>query len=569
MATLPIRELGGVGIVSDSNPYDLPTNAFSNGNNVIFDEGRVQRAPVFKQIYPAIRSSKAWSTFTTSYNTETNTYESAEGDLINNSRFVGSYATANGQSAIIVADSTGEVRGYPGGVLTNFTPGGGLITNEEPWAATNISGLSVLSRKGMIPYARNLLTDSTYKLMSLGNWSSSDSCAVVRSYNDFLIAMNVTKGTTEYPTMVKWSDIVPYGAAVSAIDWDVSSTTNSAGENVLGELTSPLVDGAVLGTQFILYSANQVWAMEYTGSSLVFNFRRLFPTGGIINVNCVSEVEGKHYVFGVDDIYVHDGQTKKSIADTRVKRRIFRSLDTSKVKRFFVVHDSIVNLIYFCYVTKESEVGFPGTSYCNQAAVYNYRSDTWSFMDLPNIVGGSEATVDQVAGQYENVLNTYDSYNTSFLSFDAASAKMPVMLGSTDTNNTLTESRVYAVDLPTSGLISKPISMETFKPAFVAREGLDLDELKQDLRGYKQIRTIVPQAQFDGSDGTFTFQIGAADLPGGAITYSTTYTFDPKTDYKIDTKVAGRYLAYKITTNYMENFRISGFDTDIIATSKR
>ena len=38
---------------------------------------------------------------------------------------------------------------------------------------------------------------------------------------------------------------------------------------------------------------------------------------GLINENCVVEVEGKHYCFGRDDIIVHDGTTKQSIADER------------------------------------------------------------------------------------------------------------------------------------------------------------------------------------------------------------------------------------------------------------
>ena len=572
MATLPIRQLGGAGIVTDTNPYDLPINAFSDGNNVIFDEARISRAPVFKQLFPAIKSFKEWNEFGTDTwaSAPDLSFESAEGEDTDASRFVGSYADPSFGETVFVADRDGTVRAYPEGELQIVTPPAAtLVDNEETWTSTQVAGISVLGRKDMVPYARNLGSDATYKEMSDSNWPDNCTAAVMRSYNDFLIALNVTKGASTFPTMVKWSDIVPYGSAVAAIDWDETSTTNSAGENVLGELKNPLKDGLTLGTQFILYSTDQVWIMEYTGSSLVFNFRRLFPTGGIINTNCVTEVEGKHFVFGTDDIYVHDGSTKKSIADGRVRRRIYKTLDINKINRCFVLHDSIANLIYCCYNSRQNEVNFPATTFCNKAAIYNYRADTWSFMDTPNAVGGAEASVTLNKTSYPTVNDTYQSYNTDYVSFETSSPKVPIMLGITDNVNGLTESRVYATDLPTVGVVNLPASVETFKPAYVERAGIDLDEIQATLRGYKTITSIFPQAEFEVTDGSFFWQLGATDLPGGAIVYQTNYNYSPNTEYRIDSKVAGRYLAYRISTNNIENFRISGFDAEVIVKSRR
>jgi hypothetical protein len=190
-------------------------------------------------------------------------------------------------------------------------------------------------------------------------------------------------------------------------------------------------------------------------------------------------------------------------------------------------------------------------------------------MDLPNIIGGAEAQVNLNKTLYPDVTDTYENYNTDYVSFETSTPKIPIMLGITDVTNGLTESRIYAIDLPTVGAVNLPAALETFKPSWVAREGIDLDEQQAGLRGYKQIRSVVPQAQFEVTDGQFLWQLGATDLPGGAIVYSTNYMYSPDTEYKIDTKVSGRYLAYKISTSDIENFRISGFDADIIVTSRR
>jgi hypothetical protein len=571
MSILPIRELGKVGVVPDSNPYNIPLNGFSKANNVIFREGNITRAPVFKQAFPAIRSGKSWDSFDTDTwdGAVGLTYEAAEGGNVDTSRFVGSYADASNGESVLVADNDGTVRAYPGGEVQIVTPGVTLVTNEEPWVHSQTSGVSFLSRPGMVPYARNLLSDSTYLSLGSSNWGTDTSCSVIRSYNDFAVALNVVKGSTAYPTMVKWSNPIEYGSTVASLDWDATSTTNNAGENVIGEMTSPIIDGYKLGTQFIIYSKDQVWIMEYTGSSLVFNFRKLFQTGGVVNANCVVEVEGKHFVFGVDDLYVHDGMTKKSIADNRVRRAIFKNMDINKAKRFYVVHDPIGSFVYFCYYTKENEVGFPETTFCNRAAIYNYREDNWSFMDLPNTVGGATARLTQSSALYGSLEGSYNEYNTAYLSFDSSYPQVPMMLGITDNSNGLTESRVYAMDLPMLGVVSLPISQETLKDAVVAREGIDLDEVQAGLRGYKYINSVVPQSEFELSTGSFKWEIGSTDLPNGPVSYTTTYDFKPNEDYIINSRAFGRYLAYRVTVTDTNVFRFSGFDADVRSFNRR
>lgn len=568
MPTLPLRQLGAVGVITDANPYDLPPNAFSNCNNVIFDEKRVQRSPVFKKVFSSVRSTTSYDAAVGSIDSQTATYESAEGAPTDAVRFVASYQDPSSGEIVIICDNDGTVRTYPNGLMQFATPGTGLVTSDEPWSHTQVAGMSVLGRKGMTPYIRNIKTSPNYTLLG-GDWPSGDTAVVARSFLDFIILMNVTKAGVEYPTMVKWSNPVEYAAAISTINWDPSNTAYVAGENVLGELKTAIRDGGVLGNVFIIYAQDQVWLMEYTGSSFVFNFRRLFPTGGIINTNCFVEVEGKHFVFGENDIYVHDGASKKSIADGRVRRRVFQTIDRTKQKGFFVLHDSVSNLIYFCYTTKLDEISYKNTKFCNRAAVYNYIEDTWSFMDLPNIVGGSEANISLVQNLYSTLNTDYELLNTSYVSFEGATPKLSIMLGATDNANGLTESRIYAVDLPTAGLVNLPITEETLKESYVERVGIDLDENGTATRNYKIVTSIIPQASVDSTESSFRWQVGASDLPNGNPTWYSDKIFYPESDYKMDMRVAGRYLAYKVSTTDIENFRLSGFDAEVKQISRR
>ena len=74
--------------------------------------------------------------------------------------------------------------------------------------------------------------------------------------------------------------------------------------------------------------------MEFVGGQFIMNFRKLFTDAGLINQNCVVEVEGKHYCFGPADLFVHDGTTKQSICDERTKNFIYSGLN-NQIQRLF------------------------------------------------------------------------------------------------------------------------------------------------------------------------------------------------------------------------------------------
>jgi hypothetical protein len=311
--------------------------------------------------------------------------------------------------------------------------------------------------------------------------------------------------------------------------------------------------------------------MDFRGDSAVFGFRRLPFDGGIINTNCVVEVEGKHFVFGENDIYMHDGISKQSISDGRVRRTIFNTMDRTRQTSCFVVHDSVANLIHFCYPTLQDEAAFVNADFCNQSATYNYKNDTWSFMDLPNIIGGAECNVTLLKTSFPDVTSTYELFNTSYTSFVGITPKLPILLSVADQNAGVTDTRIFALDLPTAGLVNLPANEEVLKPAYVERVGLDMDDagLPTTLRGYKLIQSIVPQCSFDDSTGVFTFEVGSSDLPRQAAVYRSKQSYNPAEEYKLDMMVAGRYLAYKVSTASISNFQFSGMDLDLKTLSRR
>ena len=82
---------------------------------------------------------------------------------------------------------------------------------------------------------------------------------------------------------------------------------------------------------------------------------------------------------------------------------------------------------------------------------------------------------------------------------------------------------------------------------------------------------MLPQIATNNSSNTnITVEFGASDIPNNTPTYTTTATFDIASDYKIDSRAAGRYLSYKVSlgSSDYKDFELSGFDLDVTTTGR-
>jgi hypothetical protein len=83
------------------------------------------------------------------------------------------------------------------------------------------------------------------------------------------------------------------------------------------------------------------------------------------------------------------------------------------------------------------------------------------------------------------------------------------------------------------------------------------------------ITKIFPQITTPATEHEFTFTFGAADLAPDAPAYGSSVTFNNSTDHKLDTRIAGRYLSYKVETPTIKDFTLSGMDINIVTTGRR
>jgi hypothetical protein len=544
MPVIPTRDLGAVGIIKDNSPTVIPPNAFSDGINVRFTERKVSRAPVFRTYFDALSGTvPVWchSLFKT-----------------------------GGYDSIVYATDVGRLFSVANAILTDVTEPG-HVANADPRAYTGcvLSSCLYANRPDGVP---RVLTPGSPNFVNLPAWDATWRAVSLRSYKSFLIALNVTKGVTQYPNLVKWSDVASNNAAPTT--WDELDTTHLAGENPLSQARTPIVDGGPLGDNFIIYTHDEVWKMNEVGGQFIFDFQRLpFDNAGLINQNCWIEIDGKHYAWSDSDIYVHDGAGKQSIMEQRNRETFFRELNQSRSASFFVAHDRYHTEILFCCVSGASSVAIKNpTGYCNYAAVYNYRYDTWSFRDLPNASFATEANANTVY-TYANVPSTltYANVGGSYLDQEDSFSRFGMFTIVVDAANGVTISKISALDLADWGKLALPLDTDpgVLTPAWVERTGLDLDVQGADLRSYKQARSIMPLARVPSTGITFDVQFGQHDMTGGTVTWGPVMPFDPSNQYKLDTRISGRFLATRFTMPDAHDFELAGHDLDIVITGRR
>lgn len=566
MPQVKVRNVDQVGIISDILPQDVPPNGFDSGVNVRFADGKVTRANVFR----------TYSTFTTSYKNIVhlaNLQLASQGDNL---------YSIHADMKIYQVDGPTKINVSP-----TLAPTSEIY--EIPVTSTILGDVLYVNRQDQLPlYKSNVYT--TFK--TLPAWNVQWRTRVLRAYKDFLVAFNVEKNGIEYPTMVKWSDVVLAGAPPA--DWDETSTTNSAGETILAEINGPIIDALPLRNAMMIYSSDEVWQMDYVGGDFIFNFRRAFKGGGVLNTNCVVDVQGTHFVFGENDIYTHDGNTMQSVADGRVKDFIFSALNKDLKHFCFAFYSPRYQEVYFCYPSGDAFVQYGNKlPYCNRAAVFNIKTNTWSFMDMPNTLSATLTTVSGSAGLTWDGSSAlvWSTIGGSWYDLRDAADRQTVIASNAfttdfNTGSTTTSygTTVEALDRPSRGSqVTLPLSTKC-QPlkSIVQSRYMPMDTDGSNVGTVKQFRSLWPIARVSSEGGSMRFSFGSTMTPNGGIQWDEVilddkpfyeYDLPPDftgfNDYKIDTRISGRFLSYKIEVDNGEDFEFGGFDVDYVTLGRR
>lgn len=513
MITPVSSQAGKYGIIKDVPPYALPPEAWSDGQNVRVKEGSIQKFLGHKAVFGTPLVAPHWMMPVQTSTTYFWLYMSLlKGNVTDGT----SHTNITRQTASVDVDYTG--------------------TADGGWNGEVVGGIPIINN-GFDPPQMWKPVQVTQKLQELSNWPANTLTKVIRSYKTHVLALNVTKSGTEFQRLVKWSHPAPFNDI--PISWDEADDTLDAGEYELADTRGDLIDGKQLRDAFILYKDDAIWGMQYIGAPFIFRFYRISATIGALTRRCIAEFENHHFVFGVDDCFITDGQTIKSILNDRHRRAVFNNIDPDNYARSFVVSNIILNEIWACYPSN-------GSSFPDRALVWNWKDDTLAHRDLPQSAFIAYGIVDDTT---EN--KTWDAQNIIWDSY-------PGIWNEKNYNPTVHRLLIAGTNV-TKLFIGDETNQEDAVNMIsrIERTGLVFGSTQK----LKYCKAVYPFMEATGAVNIF---VGSQMAPEEAIVWEGPFPFDPRTQRKIDCRVTGRLLGFKIETDDDIDWKLNRYDMDIM-----
>jgi len=375
-------------------------------------------------------------------------------------------------------------------------------------------------------------------------------CAVMRSHNDFLFALNLVEGSQELKGTYRWSH--PADIDGLPFSWDDTDKNTLAGKAQIGGESGAIVDGLSLRDSFVIYSETAINILDFTGDEFVFRRRQLSGTLGLISSNAIVEVKGKHFFLSDGDILVNDGNNIDSILHNRLRKKFTSSINTDTYYRSYAVRNTTLKEIWFC-------IPESGYEYPNVAYIYNWKDNTWVIRDLPALQtdgSGDEVTYANYGQQAKPTLAWSDwsgDWDSQIRTWGNRTR--------TPLNNTIIgvtrDAKLLILD-PGDVVGTNITNINTF-----------IERTDFPLLGHNEVTSIVYIIPHVRGTSSLIFQFGAQDFAGGPVRWSEELTFTPGIDRKLDVRVTGELMAYRVKSIGIGTWELSGMTVAYVPNGER
>ena len=521
MAKVPVRDVGQIGLITDRPAHELPPNAWSRIENVVFRNNAAQKAKGSVEGLFGTPTVTPYSIF---------------------------YAPATDE-AIWVYCGLDKVYAF-NGAHNNITRASGDYSGgvSDFWNGGWMNGILFLNNGVDVPQVWNTSLIGN-PLVDMPGWDETHRAKVIRTFRNFVFALDVSKGSVRYPTLVKWSHPADPGAAPPS--WDITDPSYLAGEFPLSETPGEIIDALPMRDALAIYKKDSIFLAQYLGNNNVFGFPCKDRNVGIPAQGCVKEFRtGAHIFLTQDaDICVFDGQQVVSITTDRIRNQIHAKIAETNIENSFVAINRRQKEAWICFPTGSA-------TWPNYAIVWNWETGTFgdtSFPECSDIALGAYTpqtapqTWDELEESWDDRSGTWDggaAYNTEGRMVGAFPTLGDIRL----------MSEGYADGTaPTVSLLERT-GLAIVGQAQDGTPRVDPDRVKLVTRLWPLISS---------QGGEFVFQVGAQDTFNGPITWDEPMSFNPDTDEYIEPFIEGKYIAIRMTCTGDYPWTFNGYDLEV------
>jgi len=542
-----IESLAQHGVVSDLRDTDIPPNAWTDISNGTLRDGTIQKGPgaVMRSDDLVIRPE--WLVPYLDPNTSTFfwIYPGIDDDGTSH------IATWDGSTHVVRTRDAEIVNDTP------TSPGYSRATGVG-WTGGVLNGLVYINSGADVPQK----WDRTAGVLNadfedFDNWPSGYTARVMRTYKNFIMAYDVNDGTTgRDPYRIMWSNEA--ADAFTEPDTWTPAPGNRAGATQISDQGGYLVDSLPMRGSNLIYRQNQVLIQRFIGGNEVFSFDTLFDDFGLIGQRCVKQFgSGQHFVVSLGDILVHDGNTRKSVAVNRVRKRIFEvEMDSTNYNQAFVSPNYSRKEMWFCYPTS-------GLVIPNRAAVWNWETDVWSFHWLENVAHIGFGYIPDPSGPVWNDLETYWNDMEGTWNIANINPLVSSMLACYK-DTTIDGSEFHQLD---SGWLTAGGDPYT---SMFERIGIGTLPLVGGGFVYEEQDKDIREVWVRARGAPFMVSVGGSNTPEGPYSWTPPKQFDPSTDRKVDVSgVNHKYVGVRFTESSSSPWYISSYAFEVYPSGWR
>ena len=473
--------------------------------------------------------------------------------------------------------------------------------DDYPWYHAIISNCAVATTHYETPQVKEFESEHFVDLPGWGEQTVVDAdgnpsvrkfnwkCERVRAFNNRLFALNMRESnasgvTTHYPLRLRWSNFANENKAPTL--WDDYAydrlTTSDLSANIVGQTEAlengyagyidladsngSLIDILPLKDYLFVYTEFETYIGSPTNNTYQpLMFKKLFNDSGILAPECVVEVEGGHFVVTQNDVILHNGATKKSIASNRVKNMLINEVCLVNPLATKVHLHQDKKEVWVLYVGP----GEPKESWaCTKAAVWNYEFDTWSFRTIPyaqciglvdppvlergpiwadfQTISWDDPEIDKLvwrkdATNFRQRVTIVGSFLRGFYQVD---------IGALD----------YFYDRAKDLVVERPLEMR------LERTGIDFDNVTNEWN-QKHINRFRPQTT---GSGTYIFEAGGSQFSNEYGHNHTTKSYTIGVDRHVAVRLNHPYLFYNVIDNDVNsNAAINGLTIEFNVGGRR
>lgn len=174
---------------------------------------------------------------------------------------------------------------------------------------------------------------------------------------------------TQNNLLVRWSDSEDY------TNWTVSNQT-AAGSFVIP--TGSIIVGGIQGpSQGLIWTDVELWAMQYIGGTLIFNFTRIGSGCGAVGPHCMGTLNGVVYWMGPENFFML-GPNGVQVLPCSVWDFVFQNIMSGQITKVRCAPNSAFNEIKW-FFPSDASTGDENDAYVK----YNIVEGEWDYGYLP------------------------------------------------------------------------------------------------------------------------------------------------------------------------------------------